>query len=86
MKAYLQFGDWSEDGHGKYHNLLVEINNMRELLQAQKQIKNIYGKNFFSDFAFYEVLRLFVKTFFKNFGVKHGKHRFFYFGDQSSPC
>ena len=51
MKAYLPFGDWSDDGHGKYHNVLVDIHSMQELLEAEKDIKTKYGKNFFEQFA-----------------------------------
>ncbi len=51
MKAYLQFGDWSEDGHCRYENVLVEINTMENLLQAQKDIKAKYGETFFEEFA-----------------------------------
>ena len=51
MKAYLPFGDWSNDGHGRYHNVLVDIHSMQELLEAEKDIKTKYGKYFFDDFA-----------------------------------
>lgn len=51
MKAYLPFGDWSDDGHGKYHNVLVDIHSMQELLEAEKDIKTKYGKYFFDNFA-----------------------------------
>lgn len=51
MKAYLPFGDWSDDGHGKYVNVLVDIHSMNDLLEAEKDIKAKYGKYFFADFA-----------------------------------
>ena len=51
MKAYLPFGDWSADGHGRYINVLVNIFSMNDLLEAEKDIKTIYGKYFFGDFA-----------------------------------
>lgn len=51
MKAYLPFGDWSEDGHGKYINVLVDIHSMNDLLEAEKDIKAKYGKYFFQEFA-----------------------------------
>lgn len=36
MKFYIPFGDWSDDGHGKYENLLVEAPSMEGLLMAQE--------------------------------------------------
>lgn len=51
MKAYLQFGDWSKDGHGKYHNVLVSIESMNDLYTAQQIIKVKYGKDFFEGWA-----------------------------------
>lgn len=51
MKFYIPFGDWSDDGHGKYENLLVEAPSMEGLLIAQEKIKEKYGKDFFSQIA-----------------------------------
>lgn len=51
MKFYIPFGDWSDDGHGKYENLLVEAPSMEGLLKAQEKIKERYGKDFFSHIA-----------------------------------
>jgi len=51
MKAYLPFGDWSNDGHGRCHRLLVEINSMEDVSLAQDKIRKEYGEYFFYDFA-----------------------------------
>lgn len=51
MLAYLPFGDWSNDGHGKCENMLVDINSLDELLEAEKDIKAKYGNDFFEGFA-----------------------------------
>ena len=51
MKMYIPFGDWSDDGHGKYHKVLVEAPSMEGLLKAQTAIKEKYGKCFFDGFA-----------------------------------
>lgn len=51
MKAYLPFGDWSNDGHGQYDDILVDINSMDDLLMAQEKIKQQYGETFFKDYA-----------------------------------
>jgi len=51
MKAYLPFGDWSDDGHGLYVNVLVDIHSMNDLLEAEKDIKVKYGDRFFEEFA-----------------------------------
>lgn len=51
MKFFIPFGDWSDDGHGKYVTVLVEAPSMDHLLEAQKKIKAKYGEHFFSDFA-----------------------------------
>ena len=51
MKAYLPFGDWSQDGHKQYETILVEIDNMKDLLKAQKKIMEIYGSDFFKNYA-----------------------------------
>lgn len=51
MKFYIPFGDWSNDGHGRYKNLLVEANSMVDVVFAQKKIKEKYGKDFFYHFA-----------------------------------
>ena len=51
MKAYLPFGDWSGDGHGRYDDILVDINSMDDLLMAQEKIKQQYGKTFFKNYA-----------------------------------
>lgn len=51
MKMYLPFGDWSDDGHGKYKNVLIEAPSMEHLLKAQARIKEKYGEYFFQGMA-----------------------------------
>lgn len=51
MKMYLPFGDWSDDGHGKWDKLLIDAPSMEHLLNAQKKIKAIYGDHFFDGMA-----------------------------------
>ena len=51
MKMYIPFGDWSDDGHGKYVRILVEAPSMEGLLMAQKRIKEKYGERFFDGYA-----------------------------------
>ena len=56
MKMYLPFGDWSDDGHGKYDKLLIDAPDMSSLLEAQTKLKEKYGDKMFGrHFAsFYE--------------------------------
>ena len=49
MKMYLPFGDWSDDGHGKYDKLLIDAPSMNNLLEAEKKIKAKYGERIFRD-------------------------------------
>ncbi len=51
MQFYIPFGDWSDDGHGKYTKVLVEAPSMELLLEAENKIKDKYGKDFFEGFA-----------------------------------
>ena len=51
MKFFIPFGDWSNDGHGRYKTVLVEAPSMEHLLKAQIKIKEKYGEYFFSSFA-----------------------------------
>ena len=51
MKMYLPFGDWSDDGHGKYEKYLIEAPSMEHLLVAQIKIKTKYGYDFFRHMA-----------------------------------
>lgn len=51
MKMYIPFGDWSDDGHGKYRTILVDAPSMEHLLTAQDRIRDQYGKSFFDQFA-----------------------------------
>lgn len=48
---YLPFGDWSEDGHGRYDKILINAPSMDYLLDAQKALKAEYGKDFFDQMA-----------------------------------
>ena len=43
MKFYIPFGGWSDDGHGKYINILVQALSMEHLLNAQKNIRGDCG-------------------------------------------
>ena len=51
MKMYLPFGDWSGDGHRQWNKVLIEAPSMEHLLEAQKQITEKYGDDFFNYFA-----------------------------------
>lgn len=51
MKMYLPFGDWSDDGHGKYEKILIDAPSMQHLRNAQVKIEERYGKFFWRDFA-----------------------------------
>ena len=51
MKFYIPFGDWSNDGHGKYKKILVKAPSMELLLEAEKKIKEKYSNLFFRGFA-----------------------------------
>ena len=47
----LPFGDWSDDGHGKYKTILIRAPSMECLLNAQLKIKEKYGNDFFHGMA-----------------------------------
>lgn len=51
MKMYLPFGDWSNDGHGRYEKVLIDAPDMEHLLTAQKALKAQYGEDFFRGYA-----------------------------------
>ena len=51
MKMYLPFGDWSNDGHGRYEKILIEAPSMQQIRDAQIKIEEQYGKFFWSEFA-----------------------------------
>ena len=51
MKMYIPFGDWSDDGHGKYDKVLVDAPSMTQLFNAQQAIKFEYGEHFFDGMA-----------------------------------
>ena len=51
MKMYIPFGDWSDDGHGKYERVLVEAPSMQDLYNAQKCLCARYGNDFFDGYA-----------------------------------
>ena len=45
MKAYLPFGDWSEDGHRYCDKVLVSINSMGQIfLKVGRKIIRVYQK------------------------------------------
>ena len=51
MKAYLPFGDWSEDGHRYCDKVLVSINSIEEVGKAQDAIREKYGADLFEGWA-----------------------------------
>lgn len=51
MKMFLPFGDWSDDGHGKYEKILIDAPSMEHLLEAQKKITQDYDRFFWQGFA-----------------------------------
>lgn len=51
MKAYLPFGDPSNDGHGQCKMVLVEVPHLTAVSEAEQRIKEKYGQWFFSGFA-----------------------------------
>lgn len=51
MKMYLPFGDWSNDGHGRYEKVLIDAPSMGHLREAQIKIEEKYGKSFWRDYA-----------------------------------
>ena len=51
MKMYIPFGDWSDDGHGKYDKVLVDAPSMKALYDAQKCLCARYGNDFFDEYA-----------------------------------
>lgn len=51
MKMYLPFGDWSDDGHGKYEKVLIDAPSMQRLRDAQIKLEEKYGKDFWNEYA-----------------------------------
>ena len=51
MKMYLPFGDWSNDGHGRYEKILIDAPSMEHLHKAQEAIMEKRGKYFFEGMA-----------------------------------
>ena len=51
MKMYIPFGDWSDDGHGRYEKVLVEAPSLEWVKDAQDCILKLYGERFFEDYA-----------------------------------
>ena len=51
MKMYLPFGDWSNDGHGKYEKILIDAPSMQHVRDAQIRITEKYDRFFWSGFA-----------------------------------
>ena len=46
-KMYLQIGDWSDDGHGKYEKFLLKTNkSVKEIQEAYKKSVKITGVSF----------------------------------------
>jgi len=46
-KMYLVLGDWSDDGHGKYEKVLVEVNKtIEEVQNAYKNSCKLTGISF----------------------------------------
>ena len=51
MKMYIPFGDWSNDGHGRYEKVLVEAPSLEHVKMAQDRLLEKYGKEFFEGYA-----------------------------------
>lgn len=51
MKMYILFGDWSDDGHGRYEKVLVDAPSLEHVKAAQDKILEKYGKKFFEHYA-----------------------------------
>lgn len=51
MKMYLPFGDWSDDGHGKYEKILIDAPSMQHVRDAQMRITEKYDRFFWRGFA-----------------------------------
>lgn len=51
MRFYLPFGDWSADGHGQSDKVLIEAPSMLQVLDAQRDIMEQYGEDFFKGYA-----------------------------------
>lgn len=50
MKYYLPFGDWSDDGHGYWKQVLID-GDKDTILKAEKAISDEYGDSFWRGFA-----------------------------------
>ena len=58
MKAYIDFGDYSKDGHCQSERILVEIPNINTVIMATKIIEEEYGQDIFTEMACeYEVAK-----------------------------
>lgn len=51
MKMYLPFGDWSDDGHGKYEKVLIDAPSMQQIRNAQIGVEEKYGKDIWDGYA-----------------------------------
>lgn len=51
MKMYIPFGDWSDDGHGRYEKVLVDAPSLEHVKTAQDKIIEKYGQEFFEHYA-----------------------------------
>lgn len=51
MYMYIVFGDYFNDGHGRYKKVLVDAPNKEYVKIAYEKILEKYGKNFFNAYA-----------------------------------
>ena len=49
QKIYIPFGDWSDDGHGKYEKVMMLAQSMEDLRQAVDNIREKYGPHIFNE-------------------------------------
>lgn len=51
QKIYIPFGDWSNDGHGRYEKVMMLAQSMEDLRQAVDNIHEKYGPHIFDEIA-----------------------------------
>jgi hypothetical protein len=51
IRIYIPFGDWSNDGHGRYERVMVLAQSMEDLRQAVDNIREKYGPHIFDEIA-----------------------------------
>lgn len=51
MKIYIMFGDYSGDGHCQNEKILVDAPSMAHILEAQRIVREEYGKDIFEHMA-----------------------------------